>query len=404
MRILHINCVYPGGSTGKITESLHRALQQQGEESLVVYGRGRNCHQKDTVKICSEFWGKANNVISRMTGLVYGGCFWQTLRLTRFIRKFKPDIVHLQCINGFFVNIYRLISFLRDTGIPTVLTLHAEFMYTANCGCSYGCGEWKNGCVHCPDFHKATGSWFLNRTAESSEKLKDAYTGFDQRLTVVGVSQWLSSHASSSPLLGNAPTRTIYNGICTDQFYPRDPSGRKKQLGIQETQKVILWVTSLFSTEKGVDYFWELSRRMQGEKYRFFVAGAEKPADYSGNVYFLGKIQNQAELAQAYSMADVSICCSRQESYPTVSIESQCCGTPVVGFDVGGVRETIYRGMGEAVPLGDMDAMEKAVIYWAEQKPKIHRDVIAQCALHHSEKRMTGEYIQLYHQILERQE
>ena len=57
-----------------------------------------------------------------------------TARLLHILRREAPDIVHLQCINGYFVNIFRLVRWLKRHRIPTLLTLHAEFPYTANCG------------------------------------------------------------------------------------------------------------------------------------------------------------------------------------------------------------------------------------------------------------------------------
>jgi len=37
----------------------------------------------------------------------------------------------------------------------------------------------------------------------------------------------------------------------------------------------------------------------------------------------------------------VFVICSERENFPTTCLEAQCCGTPVCGFDVGGVRETL---------------------------------------------------------------
>ena len=113
MKVMQINCVYKTGSTGKIVYDIHTALKNKGITSVVCYGRGTKIYEENVYKTCGEVEGKLNNLISRITGLVYGGCFFATNRLIRVIKKEKPDVVHLHCINGFFVNIYRLVSFLK---------------------------------------------------------------------------------------------------------------------------------------------------------------------------------------------------------------------------------------------------------------------------------------------------
>ena len=94
MKILQVNCVYGHGSTGKITRDIHHALLSRGFRSVVCYGRGVKAAEPDVHKTCTEAFGKANNLISRVTGLMYGGCFFATRKLMRIIEAEKPDVVH----------------------------------------------------------------------------------------------------------------------------------------------------------------------------------------------------------------------------------------------------------------------------------------------------------------------
>lgn len=117
---------------------------------------------------------------------------FSTNRLISVIKKEKPDIVHLQCINGYFVNIYRLINWLKKNNIKTVVTLHAEFMYTANCGHAFECEKWKTGCGKCPRLKRETKSLFIDGTAYSWRKMKKAFDGFkNENLVITSVSLWL---------------------------------------------------------------------------------------------------------------------------------------------------------------------------------------------------------------------
>ena len=146
MKVLQINVVYNTGSTGKIMCDIRTVLEEVEIESVICYGRGPSVQEPNVYKTCPELYSKMNNLASRLTGLMYGGCLFSTSRLLSVIRKEKPDVVHLHCLNGYFVNIYRLIAWLNKNRIKTVLTLHAEFMHTANCAHAFDCEKWKILC------------------------------------------------------------------------------------------------------------------------------------------------------------------------------------------------------------------------------------------------------------------
>ena len=217
MKLLQINCVYKYGSTGKIVYDIHTAMKNGDNQSIVCYGRGRRISEADVYKTCSELYSKLNKLLSFFTGIMYGGCFWSTKKLIHIINKEKPDVIHVHCINGNFVNIYGLISFLKKRGIATILTLHAEFMYTANCGHSFDCDRWKIGCGNCPRLKKETGSLVFDHTNISWKKMKKAFENFDA-LTVVSVSPWLQSRAEQAPILSQMNHQTVLNGIDTSVF------------------------------------------------------------------------------------------------------------------------------------------------------------------------------------------
>ena len=134
MKVLQINSVYNTGSTGKIVRDLHSILKERNIDSLVIYGRGKDVWKEAddpaVIRLCPEFYAKANTVRSMFTGIPYGGCELSTYRLIRLIERWKPDVVHLQCINEHFLNIYTLLQWLGKNRVPTVITLHAEFLYT----------------------------------------------------------------------------------------------------------------------------------------------------------------------------------------------------------------------------------------------------------------------------------
>ena len=173
MKVLQINCVYGTGSTGRLVQQLHTAMGEQGIASVVLYGRGRAVSAPGVSKVCSDLYAKGCKLISACTGLRYGSCLLSTAALERRIEQENPDVVHLQCINGNFVNIYRLVDWLKRRGIPTVLTLHAEFMFTGSCSHAYACDGWLHGCRRCPDGRRASGA--LLRQLEADPELYQSY-------------------------------------------------------------------------------------------------------------------------------------------------------------------------------------------------------------------------------------
>lgn len=393
MKILQINCVYHHGSTGKITYDIHHRLLAQGEVSLVCYGRGERVNAPGVRKTCSEIYAKGNNLLSRLHGEMYGGCHLSTGHLIRILEKENPDVVHLQCINGYFVNIYQLISWLKERHIKTVLTLHAEFMYTANCAHALNCEKWRTGCGACPRLRQETGSWFVDGTARSYRKMQTAFSGFEKDLMVVSVSQWLSRRAVQSPVLGKMEHRVILNGVDTNIFAYTPVL---KNTG----EKVIFHATAMFRDDpehlKGGWYLLELAKRLRDIPVRFLVAGRDRvDGPIPENVTLLGEIRDQAMLAKHYRAAELTLLTSQRESFSMVCAESLCCGTPVVGFQAGAPEEIGIPGFSEFVPAGDLDALETAVRNWLEY-PKDKQRIAAEAARKYSRERMLQEYIALY--------
>ncbi len=392
MKVLQINCVYGKGSTGTLTRDLHRMLPTEGIESRVIYGRGEKTEDFGADRMGGELYGKANALRSRLTGIPYGGCEWITRRIIAELRKEKPDVVHLQCINGNFVNIYRLASFLKQEKIPTVLTLHAEFMYTANCSHAYDCEKWKTGCGGCPDPKKANHAWFADRTAESWRRMKEAFSGFEE-LTAVAVSPWQAERARKSPILEDAEIRVILNGVDTEVFCPE--AGKRNREGTVN----VLYVTPAFDQRvghvKGGEFIAPLARRL-GQRARILVVGPGEGRELPENVKLLGPVWDQKKLARLYAEADVTLLTSRRETFSMVAAESLCCGTPVVGFRAGGPESIALKEYSRFCEPGDLDALAEAIPETGELDP---REIGEAAATIYRKERMFQEYLEVYRKV-----
>lgn len=405
MKVLQVNCVYRTGSTGKITADLHQALKEKGVSAVVCYGRGsRRAPEQGVYRIAGESYAKWNHLLANITGVMYGGCLLSTARLLHIIRKEKPDVVHLQCINGYFVNIYRLIAWLRDHHIKTVLTLHAEFMYTANCGHALECDQYHSGCEHCPRWRQETGSLFFDRTARSFRKMQAAFAGFFDDLLVTSVSPWLMDRALSSPILAGKQHKVIFNGLDTGVFFPRNCEEQKKKLELQG-KKILFHATPYFSGDpqhiKGGYYVIELARRLLPQNVTVLVAGNYAPdLNLPANIRLLGNIRDQDRLAELYSMADATVIASKRETFSMVCAESLCCGTPVVGFVAGAPEQIALPRYSTFCPYGDMEALVCAVSDRIRQGKEAVASLAQEAKERYSRDRMVEEYLSAYHALI----
>lgn len=66
-------------------------------------------------------------------------------------------------------------------------------------------------------------------------------------------------------------------------------------------------------------------------------------------VVMLERTDSREQLAAVYTAANVLFNPTREDNYPTVNLEAQACGTPVVTYDTGGCKETIQPGCGVVV-------------------------------------------------------
>ncbi len=403
MKVLQVNVVYKSGSTGKIVYDLHKALLEHDIESVVCYGRGKIIEESNVYKISSEILAKFNALKARITGLQYNGSFIATNKLINIIQREKPDIVHLHCINGYFVNIYRLIYYLKKNNIKTIITLHAEFMYTGSCGHSLECTKWKDsaGCKKCPILWEATKSYFFDRTNTAWQMMKKAFNGFDD-LIIVSVSPWLMARAKESIILSDKMHITILNGIdTTDIFHTRDFEHLKKKHKIGN-EKVLLHVTANFTSEfKGGKYIIELAERLKSIDIKIVVIGnRDKTLNLPTNIIDVGRVEDQKELAAYYSMADLTVLTSKRETFSMVCAESLSCGTPVVGFKAGAPEKISLPEYSEFVEYGDIDNLEKLINIWINKKAEYKNCISKIAEEKYSKSKMIDGYINIYNSMV----
>ena len=111
------------------------------------------------------------------------------------------------------------------------------------------------------------------------------------------------------------------------------------------------------------------------------------------NYIVLPKTADQTLLAKYYSLADVFTICSKRENFPTTCVEAQCCGTPVVGFDSGGTKETSVESQENFVRYGDIDGLAEKV---NSKFCKDSKEIAEKAQKEYSKEAMTKRYMETY--------
>lgn len=403
MKILQLNCVFKKGSTGKIVFDLHRQYQALGHESYVIYGRGQKENVSSVYKCAYELPSKCRNFLARFTGNLYGSGKLATYKIIRCIRKIQPDIVHVHCLNGFCADLYKLLQFLRNENIATVITQHAEFMYTGNCGYAFECDQWKRqGCQQCANTLAAIGSYNHNAPAKNFRKMKQAFCGFDDNLTIAGVSNWVSGRAAESLILKGKKITTVLNGLDDSVFSYKEITHPIVEKYHKQNKKVVLHVTPLFEDDnKGGKYVLALAESLENEPIQIIVVGKTQKEYALENITFWGHTANADELANLYSSADLCLLTSKKETFSMVCAESLCCGTRIVGFCAGAPETIALPEYSRFVTYGDIELLKDTVLQTLKQE--VDKKTISQQACRvYSYKEMAKNYLDVYEDLQQR--
>lgn len=373
MKVLIVNVNAYSGSTGKITKGLYDYLVRTGHEVKVCYRGIKEKHisNPDFIPIVSRYEFKPSVVLARLTGLESHFSFMATRRLKRFVRKFKPDIVQLYNIHGNYIRAYSFLQYLKKIDIPVVYSMLDEFPYMGKCPYPANCEKFKTECCKCPQKRAFPESWFFDMSNCLFHEKERCYKDF-KRLVFTGP-PFVVTRAKESCLLKKQQVVELYEPFSFEVFYPRDVSTLRQELKIEDKDRVIVCASGV-SPRKGGKIFIEVAKRLIGEPNIIFIYIGYNRNDWEfpDNVIVKGFIKDPALLADYLSMADVYVCPSVGDTTPSICLAALGCGTPLIGFDYGGVVDCAPNEFGTYVPIGDVDALAKVV---AATKKKTVEDI-----------------------------
>ena len=346
MKILIVNSIYGFSSTGRICADIAKEAQKKGDICMVACREARksNDDNSEVVIVGSPVQTRVHGLKARLLDNQGLNSRISTRAFLRKAEAFNPDLIWLHNIHGYYINYELLFSWIKSKpNLKVKWTLHDCWAFTGHCTyfTMVGCDKWKTGCYQCPQLKEYPKSLFLDNSKNNYARKKSAFRGVEN-LEIITPSKWLSELVKQS-FLSEYDVKVIYNKIDTTVF--KRTEGRFRIDNHLLSQRIVLGVANIWGKRKGLDRFIELAGRLP-DYFTLVLVGEmtdQQRTSLPKNIMAIGRTNNTQELADIYSSADVLLLLTREDNYPTVSIEAEACGTPVFTLDVGGCKETIHR-------------------------------------------------------------
>lgn len=339
MKIVQINAVYEKYSTGRTTKELHEALINYGYESFVaspdLNGLNNNCYE-----IGCKFDRKVHAVLSRLIGTQGYFSTGATRKLINYLNSIKPDVIILRNLHGNYINVKRLLDYISENKIATVLVLHDCWFYTGKCVyyTEDNCFRWKEQCGNCPALKKGNPSLFFDRSRKMLKDKSEKFQKIENRLAVVGVSKWVADDVRKSILKNARIIKYIYNWINLEQFSPNAHISIIKKYNLP-SKKIILGVAMSWNKAKGIDVFNGLAD-MLSDDYQIVLIG-DVSTPINEKIISIGTVKDTGELAALYAASYVFLNPSIQETFGKTTAEAMACGTPIIAYNGTAMPELV---------------------------------------------------------------
>lgn len=398
------------GGAARAAYRLHTSLLKEDIDCQMLVLRKRS--EDDTVigptSIARKFTAKLQSIINTFPLKHYdckdefSASFSPSFQIVEKINKLNPDLVHLHWINAGFLKI----EDLKKIKAPIVWSLHDMWAFTGGCHYADTCVSYTANCGNCP----VLNSIKENDLSRDIFKRKQKIFFEINNLTIVGLSKWLETCAKSSTLFKNREVVNLPNPIDTSVFKPFAKEEARSLLGLPKKKKLILFgaMSATSNPRKGFIELKSALKKLQTRDIEFLVFGSDQPKDpqeFDFKTHYLGQLNTDISLVKLYSAADVVIVPSLQENLSNVILESLSCGTPVVGFKIGGnsdmIEHKINGYLAEPYETDDLAHGIEWVLNNENSKEisKMARDKVLK---NFDSKLVAKKYIELYNKNIEK--
>lgn len=397
MKIIHITTIDAGGAY-KAALRLHQGLTKKGIESQILLRTKLNSGNEGTEVFdnrLSSCLSKAKNLFNLFMadGEIARDVLGTDISGNKMVRS--ADVIVLHWINSFLAP--KEIRKLAALNKPIIWILHDMWLFTGGCHTDGYCGGYESGCTTCAMSPKGISQKNFREKERLLEEIK---------ATIVGPSRWITDCAKKSRILSKKSIHFIPNMLDTQVYHPiQDKQALYQKYGVCQEKRIILFGAADSGTEnenKGFQYLLKALESLPRDKFQLVVFGntgknMKLPEGFA--VTLLGFIQDDESLVEIYNMADVFVNPSNQESFGYTACEALACGTPVVCFPVGGLKEQVeHMKNGYIAAYHDAEDLAKGIVYCAEQSWKLGKDATKR-ANNYSYDVVVEQYIELINHI-----
>lgn len=265
--------------------------------------------------------------------------------ITKNIEFERADVIHLHWVNQGYLSINNLNKILHS-GKRVVITMHDQWYFTGICHYSGDCDKYTSHCHHCTLMNGTALGDFASQLFDKKQHIYE-----DSKVTFVGCSQWMANLARTSALTQGHKVVSIPNAINTEQFRPLDKTAARKELSLPLKGKLLLFGCQRITDErKGFRYLVDALQIIKrdnpeiAQNTEIVVVGG-KADSISSHLPFsiipVSYVSDPKKMIALYNAVDLYVTPSLQDNLPNTIMEALACGTPCVGFDVGGIPEMI---------------------------------------------------------------
>lgn len=397
MKVIQINACYGYGSTGIIVRDLQDICIHNGIDCVVAFSQSKGDVKKG-YKIGNALSNKLHALLSRIKGEQGYFSIVSTIHFLHFLNRYNPDIIHLHNLHANYINLPLLLQYAAKRKIAVIVTFHDCWFYTGGCFhyTSVGCDKWLKGCDHCPLRYQQTKGYLCDGAAKILSDRKKLF-GRIETLVGVGVSNWITQEASKN-VFKNATCLTIYNGIDMLFFHPVKSDFRKRHELVGK--KIILAPANKWFLEINRETFEYFALHLTDDMRMIFIGTGCDKSRLTDKMIDMGFVSSREIIRELYSVADVMVNCSREESLSLLNIEVQACGTPVVTYSNTGVKETVDGKCGFAVENGNPEELWKtAITMLYKDRKHLTKDCISWVKHTFDKNQNYMKYIELYNSI-----
>lgn len=412
LNVLHVNASDSIGGAAKACIRLHESMLSSGIISKVLVQRKTSsCKNVYNLSNTDQFlFSKirrrlnsyiTKNVISDIGSFTPNG-------IGRDITNHKAfkdaNVIYLHYINSGFLNTKSVLKILKK-GKPVIWFLHDMWPFTGGCHHSFDCDKYKVLCLQCPNLIRPHEFDLSRKVFEPKIEIVK-YTN----LSIVAPSSWLSRCSADSRLFGGFRNENIPNTLHTNVFYPEDIIASRQEFNLPTDKKLILFgaVDAINNPYKGWEYLVKAINSLcyNKDEVQLVIFGSDGNSkikdSFKYKTTFVGYISDDEILNKLYNAVDVFLLPSLADNFPNTLLESLFCGTPCVGFDVGGVGDLVVTGTTGylAKPL-DSDDLAQGICEVLDNLNLTKEDIITFAVSHFGHKIVVDKHVNLIRNILE---